>query len=385
MKKVLFVVDDDKLGGVSNSLINALNFINYQNITIDLLVLHKENKVLDNLPKNIKLITIPNFNVIDSSIKSLIRERSLIKILKKLYFIFLMKTGLIKFKIKKCRTKYNLNDYNIEVAYKDGFSTIFMTYGDTRKKIQWLHSDYDKFNPYRNYSGIIKKCFSNINNFVAVSKNVSKNFNTLYHQDEKTIIIYNIIDRNSLLLKSNEYKVDFPCDKLNIVTIGRFHPLKGNYRLIKIIKRLVDNCDNKNFNFTMIGDGEEFLMAKEYIKENYLESYINLLGKKYNPYPYLKNADLYVLPSYSESFGITLVESFLLNIPVLTTKVTSVDYLVNSKHGMIVENTDNDIYNGLITLINNKSKISQYKNNLSDYHYDIESEINKINKLLSDN
>ena len=104
MKKqnVLFVVDERRMGGVSILLEDILNMINISKYNIDILVLHNNGEMLNNLPKEVNLIYgTPYFSSIDYSIKEVIKTRNLKTIYYKLKVIFDMKTGNIKNVIKK--------------------------------------------------------------------------------------------------------------------------------------------------------------------------------------------------------------------------------------------------------------------------------------------
>lgn len=74
------------------------------------------------------------FEVVDLSLKEVIKTKNIFKIIKKIYLVFLMKTGLIKGKIKKERMKCLSKKYDTEVAFKDGFTALFTAYGDSEKR-----------------------------------------------------------------------------------------------------------------------------------------------------------------------------------------------------------------------------------------------------------
>ena len=102
MKKILFVVDERKLGGVSILLENILNNLDISKYAIDILVLHNNGDRLENLDKNINIIYGPKeFNVIDQDLKSLLRKLKLGLAIKKVCMSYRLKTGKIANFIKR--------------------------------------------------------------------------------------------------------------------------------------------------------------------------------------------------------------------------------------------------------------------------------------------
>lgn len=123
------------------------------------------------------------------------------------------------------------------------------------------------------------------------------------------------------------------------------------------------------------------------IKDNNLEANIKLYGYKENPYPYIAKSDMLILSSYYEGLGLVLVEANILKVPCLATRFANVDKtLSNGKYGMIVENTEEGIYNGLKEILTNEENLIQkYKNNLKEYKYNKNEEILKnINTLFEE-
>lgn len=78
-----------------------------------------------------------------------------------------------------------------------------------------------------------------------------------------------------------------------------------------------------------------------------------LLGVKSNPYPFIKNADIYVQTSKFEGFGLAIAEARLLNVPVVTTRFDAVyNQMVEGKNGLVVDMNGDAVYRGILKLIN---------------------------------
>lgn len=381
LKRTLIVNDERMMGGVSILLEDILNNID-KSINIDLLILHDNGTRLKKLPSNVNVIYGTKFfRVVDLHIGEVLKTKNIGLIFNKIELILLMKTHLISFKIKHERNKILKYKYEQEIAFKDGFCGLFVAHGDANKKIQWLHSDYAKKDYLRKYRSLFMKDFNKIDTFVAVSKNVGNNFNAIYHQENKTKVIKNLVDDKKIKEKSTEYNVKYD-GNINFVSVGRLHKDKGFDRVIETLAKLKEEKKLKNVKYYIIGDGAEYNNLKNLINDKDLNDTVELLGRKENPYPYFKAADLFIMSSLHESYGLVIIESLILGVPVLSTKIATIDEILNEKYGLIVDNSIDGLYNGIRKIIDEKL-ILKWKNNLKKYKYDNKSIINEIEELLS--
>ena len=127
----------------------------------------------------------------------------------------------------------------------------------------------------------------------------------------------------------------------------------------------------------IIGDGDEFLVVEKLIKDNDLGDCVKMYGYKENPYPYIAQSDMLVLPSFYEGQGIVLIEANLLGVPCFATRFANADKTLNyGKYGLVVDNTEDGIYNGLKNLLLSWGEENdKYKKNLKEYKYDKNDEI----------
>ena len=390
MKKqnILFVVDEKKLGGVSVLLEDILNTINIKKYNIDVLVLHNNGESLNNLPKEVKLIYgTPYFSAIDYSLKEAFKTRNLKTIYHKLKVILDMKTGNIKRMIVKERKKILKKDYDVEIAYKDGFTALFTIFGNSRRKIHWLQYEYRKINPNAKYDKLFKKILPRFDEIIAVSSGVEKAFNVIYHLEHKTRVIENLVDTDKILKKSQEKSdVTLSKNEINFVSVGRHHEQKGYDILIKCLNQLnIDQILPDNFKFRLYGDGPERENLEKLISQFNLQEKVFLMGKVMNPYKYVKNSDLFILPSRYEPFGLVIIEALTVGVPVLATENHATSKIITHKNnGYITENSYQGIYDGLKYLLQNPQIIEKYKKNLKDYTYDNSTIIKQLEGVLSD-
>lgn len=371
-KKILFVNDEMVVGGVSRVLNNLLTLIDKEKYNIDLLVLHKHGDMLKDIPQDIKVIGGTNFfDTVDLPISECIKSK---KLFKKLYLVFLIKTGLITNKIIKERNKMNLTDYDVEIAFKEGFCSIFTASGNSKRKINWIHADYKIKNYSANYMNIMPSILNKFNNHVAVSKVAAKSYAEVFNLDNVQVI-HNIILQTPILEKLKE-SIEYRDDNFSFISVGRLHPQKGYDRLIKAHYTLIN--EGYQFKTYIIGDGELYEDLSSMI---YDDSFV-LLGQQNNPFKYLKQADCFVLSSVYEGLPTVVFEAFMSHLPVLATKVAGVDEQINDTNGYIVENSFEGIYNGMKYVLNHTDDIKNKKEYLGNYNFNNQEILDQIYRLL---
>lgn len=381
MKKILFVVDENKMGGVSILLEDIIKLIDLTNKKIDILVLHNSGDRLKDLPKEVDVIYgTKYFDVIDLPIKEIIKSKNIKKLIKKFILVFDMKTGLINYKIKKERKKILKENYDIEIAFKDGFTALFVGFGNTKKKIHWLHYDYKLANPNAKYEKLFKKVLLKFDEIIAVSKGVMDDFNKVYSLQNKTKVISNLININKIKEKSKSEQ-SLKKENLEIISVGRLHQMKGYGRFIDAISKLKNEGLLKNVNFKIYGDGPERNNLSNKISDLELNEEIILMGAVENPYIHMKNADLFVLSSIYEPFGLVIIEALTLGTPVLATENSATNKLIkNNIDGIITENSAEGLYLGLKEILLNRDKLDILKQNANIFDYNKENK--KILKQL---
>lgn len=380
-KSLLIVVDERKMGGVSILLEDMLNLGVFSDYDTDILVLHNNGSRLNNVKANV-IYGTKFFNTVDLTIKEVLKTKKINLIFSKVRLVFEMKTGLIKKRIVLERKKILNKRYDIEIAFKDGFTAIFTAFGDSLKKIHWLHYEYGKCNPNIKYNKLFNELLPKFDKIIAVSEGVKKAFCDFYKINDVEVIP-NIANVQKIKdLSEQEGLIKYEDGKLNAVLVGRIHPVKGYDRFLKVVKRLYDDGFKEKLVINVIGDGPDLERVK--FLNNDLGLDIHFWGKMDNPYKEIKNMDLLILPSLYEAFGLVASEALILEVPVLATKTAATEKIIsNNINGLVTENSEEGLYNGMKELLINFDKIKEFKNNLKDYSYDIDEEIKKIKNILN--
>ncbi len=376
MKKILFVNDELTTGGVTTVLFHLLNALDKEKYDISLLVL--DQRVMpENIPDGIRILkTTDFFDVCDISFSEC-RKKGASFLLKKILFFSLIKSGLMTSRIKAERRKMKLDHFDAEIAYKEGISTLFVLAGDAERKLNFVHSDYKVRNYSANYMGTMKRAFKKVDVNIAVSKQAKESFEELFELDNVTVI-HNLLDTNRIKTLMKEPYV-FPTERPVLVSVGRLHPQKSYDRLLEAVKRL--NEEGFGFDLYILGDGEEKEKLLQ-MKEDYHLDNVTFLGNQKNPFKFMRQADLLVLSSLYEGLPTVVSEALICGTPVLSTEVAGVWELLKEDDGLIVENSEEGIYQGLKDVLKDPEKLKAMKSKVSSYQDENEDNLRKIEELL---
>ncbi len=381
--KILFVNDEMRMGGVARVLLDLINHLSSDEYDIDVLILHPHGELLDAFPDYVNLLESDKFfDVVDISISEIIKQKNIILFIRKLLFFAYMKTGLINTLIKQKRKQLIKGKYDVELSAKEGFCTVFVAEGSARKKINWIQVDYSVFNYARNHQKLLTKALKKIDLNISSSIQSAESFKRLFGA-KNFEVIHNFIDTETILRKSME-KVEFKKhDDFHFITVARFHPQKAVDRLVEAFKYVYDK--NPNVFLTIIGDGDEREKIEGLIKASNLENSVELLGLKKNPYPYVRQADCFVLSSLYEGFATIVIETLVSTTPVLATQVAGInEQITQSEYGWVVDNTTEALQEKMLEISTQKKQIEKMKLSLEKYHYSNDEIAKQYHKIFND-
>lgn len=356
MKKLLVFGYTMEMGGAEKALVDTLKYLS-DKCEIDLYLLEKKGTLLNSIPKNVNVYQMKNNPIT--------------------YAIFRFIPFIRKIFINKIASK---KDYGYVFGYMEGRCGTWVS--DIKKPIKkyaWIHNDVEKFN-----IGIsdkeAKKTYSNVDKVICVSKEAKEIFVKKYGIDSsKVAVIYNFIDTSAIIKKSKEFKIENKV--FTFVNVAKMRDQKRQDRLVNAAVYLKNK--GYKFNIQLIGDGPNLNKIKEMVNDLAVADVVTVLGLKNNPYPYIKNADYFVLSSYMEGYGIVIKEALTLKTKVITTDVVGPkEILENGKYGIIVPNNDDDIKYVMEEVMNNNEKYKYLEENLKEYQGDNEKIKKETMKLL---
>lgn len=394
MKKILFMCINMNIGGTEKALLTMLNEIDDSKYDITLLMLEEYGGFLNEIPSFVKVKYVDEYK----SIKSFVNEppKILIKrlIRNKEYLTGL--TTLSSYSISKITNnisyyyRYILRnvkkideEYDLAVAYAGPMD--FITYFvlnkiKAKKKVQWIHFDITKIGFNRKFAERNYKKFDKI--FVVSEEGKEKLINLIPALNNKIEAFFNIISCNLIEnMSKNEKSFDDLFDGVRILTVGRLSKEKGQELTINVLARLKN--EGYKVRWYCIGDGPEKDNYRNRIKSLDIENDYILLGSKLNPYPFMKDCDIYVQPSKHEGYCITLGEARCFDNPIVTTNFTGAnEQIKNEVTGLVCDISEQGIYQAIKRLLDNKELYKDIRTNLSNEIVDSNNEISKLEELI---
>ena len=128
------------------------------------------------------------------------------------------------------------------------------------------------------------------------------------------------IDNPILFKDLSAYVRNKPLDEFQMLMISRLETVKNIEGMINVLSQL-KNKNDLNLRLIIAGSGQSESALKQQVKDLDMENQVTFLGFINDPYPYLVNADLYILNSHSEGFSNSLVEAMYSKTPSLSTAV----------------------------------------------------------------
>ena len=278
------------------------------------------------------------------SVKYLLNDKpnrsEFIKALKKLNFVVALKEGIKAIKILKMKKSYMINyikncDSDIIISTRDIHNLWLGTYGNKKcLKIGWEHNHHNNNNKYINK---IVKSVKNLDYFVLVSKELNDFYqNKLINTKCKCVYIPNAIDNIPSETSSLNEK--------NLISIGRLSKEKGFLDLIDVYKIVHESFPEWKLN--IIGDGVLRNKIEKKIDDYGLSDSVILHGYKTTDYvnKMLKSSSIYIMTSFTESFGIVLLEAFSYGIPAVsfTSARGANEIITNNWDGYLIKNRNKE-------------------------------------------
>lgn len=395
--RIIILMHYLELGGAEMALLGLLHALDPKRVDVDLFVYSHRGPLMQYIPEWVNLLPqIGSYAVIEEPMATAVKRGYLGVVVGRL---------MAKWKFKQFRKKHPVHgddgaimqyigDYvtphlpkiSPEVEYDLCIS--FLTPHNigrdkvrTKKRLAWIHTDYSTVDINSERELPVWDAYDNI---ASISPEVTNAFvNRFPSLKSKVIEIENILPKDYVLSRTEEFdaKDEFK-GEINLLSIGRYCTAK-NYDNVPFIARNIVEAGLKGLKWYIIGYGgdEEFIRGK--IAEAGMEEHVVLLGKKDNPYPYIKACDIYVQPSRYEGKSVTVREAQILCKPVIVTNYpTASSQISHGIDGVIVPLDNDGCAKGIADFIENKELQKQIVENLKKGDYANACEVNKIYDLL---
>ena len=378
-KKILIRIGSLRHGGAEKVLATFLKKLPEDKYEIDLLLNLYSGKYLSEIPDWINVIYLNKGEMITTNRLQDIPVKAF-----RVMYQFVLK----KFPKLLYSTILKNKKYDIEFAAIHGFrDEILNSPLKNSKKIVWIHNDLRKTH-FHNYTDNEIRKFFGFDKILVISEHIQKDFENLArNENEKNRIvrIYNPLDTNEILNKANVNWESTQNPAPVFISVGTVFPQKGFDRLLKVHQRLLH--EGFPHLVKILGDGYDFENIKNLISELQITETVEMTGFTDNPYPAVKNADFYILSSRYEGFPTVLFEAVTLKKNIIATEVSGVrEILENGKLGLIVENSEEGIYEGMKKALTHPESFDVYGETLKTYSmpFTLENSVNSIVQIIDD-
>ena len=390
-----------EIGGAETALVGLLNALDPARVDVDLFLYDHRGEMMQFIPKWVNLLPqIPKYSVLERPIVELVKRgfwgiaagrlwaKYISKVAYKRSGSKLENNGGLD-KMSKC-TAPLLPRINQSVTYDLAISfltphRIVAEKVKAKKKIAWIHTDYtrvwvdveDELKVWQKYDYVASISGDVTNTFLQVFPSLAP----------KIVEIENILSpafvrkRTELEDTDKEFR---QTDNISLLSIGRYSEQKNYDNVPDICKHLI-NETKLNIKWYIIGYGGDEALIRQKIKEAGMEDHVILLGKRSNPYPYIKACDIYVQPSRYEGKSVTVREAQMLCKPVVVTNYPTAPSQIRSGiDGVIVPMDNEGCANGLAEVICDKPLQERIIAHLKTHDYGNESEVEKIYTLINE-
>lgn len=394
-KRILILHFNMELGGVESSLLGLLDAIDFDKHDVDLFLYAQEGDLLPLINSHVNILPeLKQYRALTQSIKQNFKS--------KLYGIACMRM------FARMRSKLSNGPLNIAHNYKQYFHKLCIPYlpdisgrydlaisfndphfiigkkVNARVKASWFHTDASRVK----FCDEIEKEMWELSDYVVnVSDDCKEAFDKKHsYLTNNSVIIENILSRQFILNRSREFSVkrEMPDDgRIKLLSIGRFTAPKNFDNVPDICKKILSL--GVNVRWYLIGYGGDESLIHEKIRESGMQEHVIIIGKRANPYPYIKECDAYVQPSRYEGKCVAVREAQILEKPVIITRyATSSSQLEEGVDGIIVPMDNEGCAKEIVKLLNNPKKMKQLSQNCSKRDYTNAQEIEKIYRMLEE-
>lgn len=361
-KKILFLINSLRGGGAEKVLVNLVNGFDSNKYDITVMSLFGEGVNKQYLHPNIQFI-----RRFKKAPKGFVHWS-------KVFSPSFLHQWLVK------------NKYDVEISYLQGVATRIIAGAPKNTRIiAWFHN-FEPQSIFRNEKEM-EPLLQHYDKVVGVSKDVIKKITDATEGKlSNTCVLYNTQDVESIIENAKAPVMELPdkSDVLKMIAVGTLYDAKGYLRLLQIVNKLKQ--EGFRFSLWFVGDGPQREEMEKYVETNALEGVVTLFGFDKNPYKYISKADLFVCSSYTEGFSGVVSEATILGVPTLTTRCAGMDEILgeNNEYGIIVENTDEALYEGLKMVLSDPIILKEYKTrvqNRKDF-FDPSSTIKAVEDLI---
>lgn len=353
MKRILIANDLLKGGGVENVLDILVRYLMKRGNEITLMIPNcSENEARSRFGEAVKVFP---------SMRTL-------KYLRKFSLHWFFDRGLYILQKQLYTIRLSIMGYDVILALKEGPIMQEMAKVYAKKKYAWVHVDYNFMHWTEGYFKSNENeqiCMKKFDKVVCVSQAAADAVITTIGDPGNLCVRYNPIDVDRIVqLSRYSCKQKKNNDKFLFICVGRLVPQKNFLLLLDVCSALSKKYD---FELWILGEGPDRQELEAKIQKKSI-SCVKLLGNQDNPYPYIKEADVFVSISIWESYGLAIQEALILEVPVITTECPAIREVFDARFGLMVDNSFIAIYEAMEKMLMNPNLCKEYRHNIEQYY-----------------
>lgn len=389
-----------ELGGAERALLGLLNALDTSKVDVDLFINQHTGEFMPLIPEKINLLPEKRgYNAIERPMKRILLEGQLgvlfgrLKAVRQHARYHETLTEVVK-KMDHSAFQYiadgvqsflpslgYLGEYDLAISFVTPHN-IVLNKVRAKKKIAWIHTDYSTI-----HVNVEKELpvWSGYDYIASISPDCTRSFLKAFPSlAGKIIEIENILSPEFVRSQAElmEVSKEIPSTGIKFLSIGRYTHQKNFDNLPDIAKRVV-NAGFPDLHWYIIGYGGDEGLIRRKIIEAGMQEHVILLGKKENPYPYIKACDIYMQLSRFEGKSVTVREAQILCKPVIVTNYpTAGSQIRDGKDGIIVPMDNENCARGIVEAMKNQELLNSIPQYLLSHDYGNEQEVEKIYRLV---
>lgn len=273
--------------------------------------------------------------------------------------------------------------YDLAVAYIEGAAAYFLSDKvKARHKAAFIHIDYKEagYTPWMD-----QNCYSEVERVFVVSKEVGEKFCSVYPEYRGKVRLFrNLLDQEAIRKKAVEEKgFTDGFNGIRLVTVGRLHYQKGYDIAIEALARL--RKDGYPVRWYVIGEGTERRNLEILIKKYGVEEYFILMGARDNPYPFMKQADIYVHATRFEGKSIAIEEAQILGKAIVASDCTgNTEQIKSGYDGILLTLNVENLVSVLERLIDDPELQKEYAKHVLEKKMEFPEDLESMLAMLNE-
>lgn len=394
-----------EIGGAEMALVGLLQALDYTKYDVDLFLHAHRGEMMQFIPKEVNLLPeIKEYAHIECPMKQALLDGCWGVLFGRLKAKWLTKRYLCKKGVTESAaglqyvadcvspflpSLHQFGEYDLAISFLQPHNYVIEKV-KAKKKICWIHTDYTRIDINVEQELPVWDAYDYI---ISISPDVTKTYLQVFPSlSNKIVEMENILSPEFVQTRANFQDIhDEICENntVSVLSIGRFTHQKNFDNVPEICKtintKLLSLNSKLSIRWYLIGFGSDEELIRRKIAEAGMQDHVIILGKKSNPYPYIKACDIYVQPSRYEGKSVTVREAQMLCKPVVVTNYpTAKSQIQDGIDGKVVPMDNEGCAQGLAEFIMNTELQKQVSEYLKTHDYGNETETEKLNEIINE-